>query len=255
MSHNLKDELRNEALKLGFSLFGVPQLEKLQNEPFPTSRMMQNPREVFPHVKSIAILGFRIWDEIMNAVATLPIAKNAPLAYENCYYDEIVLSRAWTLSHILWKKGFDAIANNTIHLKVGAYLAGIGYIGKHTQVINPEFGPRFRLIAILTDAYLEPDSPFEKDLCGDCEICVKSCPFNAIMPGTSFGVDPGKKVDIGKCVVQRQLDEDFSPDVEKYIRRITHRGFLECTICNRACPIGRDSNQKFEQSKRTAQKV
>jgi epoxyqueuosine reductase len=254
MGNELKEELRKEAFKLNFSLFGVPQLEKLQKEPFPPGRGIQTPKEALPSVKSIIILGFRIWDEVMNAVACTPIPKtNVAFAggheYYNFYY-EITMARAWQLAHHLWKKGFTAIANNTIHLKVGAHLAGLGHIGKQTQVITPEFGPRLRWVAILTDAHLDPDQPFKKDLCGDCEICVKSCPFNAILPGTSLGVAPGKKVDMDKCIVSRELEEDFSPYIEKYVRRITPRGFMECTICNLACPIGKETNEKYEHSKR-----
>ena len=61
-----------------------------------------------------------------------------------------------------------------------AKICGLGSTGKNGHVIMPKFGPYVRLVFIVTDAPLECDEPFGKDMCDSCDECVKACPGNAI---------------------------------------------------------------------------
>ena len=63
--------------------------------------------------------------------------------------------------------------------KVWAVRSGIGWMGKHTNIINPDIGSFFFLSEILINCELEYDKPME-DLCESCNICVKACPTGAI---------------------------------------------------------------------------
>ncbi|RAK06182.1 epoxyqueuosine reductase [Halanaerobium saccharolyticum] len=57
--------------------------------------------------------------------------------------------------------------------------AGIGFIGKNSMLINPEFGSFLFLGEIFTDLEMEPDPPLEID-CGECQICIKNCEGQAL---------------------------------------------------------------------------
>jgi len=64
------------------------------------------------------------------------------------------------------------------HKHIGV-LGGIGWIGRNNLLVNREFGSRIRYNTVLTDMQLEPDEPARFG-CGDCAICLSSCPASAI---------------------------------------------------------------------------
>lgn len=66
-----------------------------------------------------------------------------------------------------------------------AIACGIGELGKHGSLINPEYGSSFRLSAVLTDAPLAPTPPRQfgvDDFCRHCRVCEDACPPEAIGP-------------------------------------------------------------------------
>ena len=84
--------------------------------------------------------------------------------------------------------------------KLGAHLAGLGWIGKSCLLITPEFGPRVRWATILTDAPLEPTGGMQQEQCGDCRECIDICPIQAFT-GNPFRADEPREVryDARKC--------------------------------------------------------
>jgi len=69
--------------------------------------------------------------------------------------------------------------------RLAAQLAGLGWIGKSGSLITREFGPRIRLVTVLTDAPLCPNQPVDSAAknCGECQLCIKSCPAQASKGG------------------------------------------------------------------------
>ena len=247
MDKNLKEELRAKSKELGFQLFGVSDIAKMEEVPFPDGRGLQRPSEVMPDARSLIVMGMVIWDEGMNvSVSTAGSGdfSGGDSEYYNLYY-LIVENKGWNFCDWLKsEKGVGAVPSTTVHAKVAASLAGLGFIGHNTQVITPEYGPRVRWISILTTMELEPDKPFARDLCAEqplCKngsLCVKACPYRAIIAGPSRGVEPGKKVTYDRCVVAHEFDPVLDKTWEKHIRRVSPRGFAECTLCNLSCPYG-----------------
>jgi ferredoxin len=70
-----------------------------------------------------------------------------------------------------------------VHMRIAAYLAGLGEIGYSKVFLTPQFGPRQRLFMVMTEMELEPDPIYDgPPLCNRCMACVDECPVKAISP-------------------------------------------------------------------------
>jgi epoxyqueuosine reductase QueG len=112
--------------------------------------------------------------------------------------------------------------------KMAATSAGLGWIGKNGLLISPDYGPRLSLVTVLTDAPLEPDTPMEYSLCGDCTLCMQYCPSQAITGAEWSRSSPFVElVKLGAC------------RSHKAAKRLTD-GKPNCGLCINICPYGRE---------------
>lgn len=111
--------------------------------------------------------------------------------------------------------------------KLGARLAGFGWIGKSCLLITPDHGPRVRWVSVLTDAPLEASDNIIESKCGNCSACVDICPVKAFT-GLEFHENEPREVryDALKC--------------EEYIRSLGEKEQIKvCGMCLYVCPHGR----------------
>jgi epoxyqueuosine reductase len=248
-----EDETKQYARRLGFTLAGIVSTRDVDEIPFPPGRGLRRPSEVWPEARSLLVLGIVVSDEAQNTSVSIPGGYYPGLSdgqYFNFYY-EITESRAWRLAHLLSDEfGMRCRPTHRVALKPAAALAGLGHIGRSTLLVTPDWGPRVRLVGLLTEDELTPDAPFERDLCADeprCRekpLCIDACPYRAIAPGDSHGVPPGRKVKLERCVVYHVNDREITKPWDRFIRRASERGFMECTLCNLACPYGEGIENK-----------
>jgi len=114
--------------------------------------------------------------------------------------------------------------------KMVATRSGLGWIGKLALLITIEFGPRLRLVTILTNTALHKrKDPVNRSRCGKCVICLESCPA-AAGSGQLWDVtlDRDDFFDAQKCRAQCQ----------KYGIEILGGEARICGICVSVCPIG-----------------
>jgi epoxyqueuosine reductase QueG len=179
-------------------------------------------------------IGVRLSDQIIKGIRkgpTMIYAYNYQIT--NSLLNEIALKT----TNYLQKLGFNALpipasqnprkAKVLLYHKTAATCAGLGWIGKNALLIHPEFGPRLRLVSVMTDAPITKfGKPITQSKCGKCRSCVKACVVNALK-GVNWtrGMDINEYFAINKC--QKQIDKN---------RAVLDRPV--CGICISACPVG-----------------
>lgn len=113
-----------------------------------------------------------------------------------------------------------------------AQRAGLGFVGKHTNVISRKLGNWILLAEILTTMELEPDAP-EKNHCGSCTRCLAACPTSAII--SPF------QLDARKCISYLTIELKGSIPME--FRRAIGNRIYGCDDCLAACPWNRFARQ------------
>ncbi len=121
--------------------------------------------------------------------------------------------------------------------KMAATSAGLGWIGKNGLLISPDYGPRLSLATVLTDAPLVPDAPMEHSLCGDCSLCRRYCPSQAITGAEWSRSTPFVEL----------LRLDMCRTHKETKRRIA--GKPNCGLCINICPYGREGKHEARRSK------
>lgn len=109
-----------------------------------------------------------------------------------------------------------------------AQRAGLGFVGKHTNVISRRFGNWILLGEILTTLDLEPDAP-EKNRCGTCTRCISACPTTAITG--PFQLDARLCISYLTIELKGSIPEELRPAIGGRI--------FGCDDCLAACPWNR----------------
>lgn len=111
--------------------------------------------------------------------------------------------------------------------KTAATRAGLGWIGRHCQLITRKFGSWIRLGTVFTDMELPSGSPVERSFCGRCMQCVEACPAGALKGNPWYpGLPRNEILDVKIC--NRWKKENYFE---------FHKGH-NCGICSAVCPYG-----------------
>jgi epoxyqueuosine reductase len=109
-----------------------------------------------------------------------------------------------------------------------AQRAGLGFAGKHTNLISRSLGNWFFISEIITTLELTPDTP-EPNRCGTCERCIQACPTNAITG--PFQLDARRCISYLTIELKGSIPEEF--------RRAIGNRIYGCDICLEVCPWNR----------------
>ncbi|MCR8961608.1 tRNA epoxyqueuosine(34) reductase QueG [Brevibacillus halotolerans] len=108
--------------------------------------------------------------------------------------------------------------------------AGIGWVGKNCSIITPEFGSYVYLGEMITNLPLPSDQPIE-DQCGDCTLCLDTCPTQALVQGGQLNSQ--------RCVAFLTQVKDEIP--EEFREKIGNR-LYGCDTCQTVCPKNKGMN-------------
>ena len=130
--------------------------------------------------------------------------------------------------------GLACVDTSPVMEKAWAQRAGLGWQGKHTNLITRDIGSWVFLGELLLDVALPPDLPFDEDLCGSCTACLDACPTGALTEAY--------RIDSTRCI--SYLTIEHKGDLTRNEGRMLSGWVYGCDICQEVCPW----NIRFAQS-------
>ena len=223
MSEELTVSVKELACSLGADLVGVVQAESFAEAP-----EGHRPGDLLRGARSVIVMAIHLLD------ASLESAPNREYSVTYSVVNRELDRIAFRVARFLQDKGYRALQvpasppydvsrnmGDLSHRHAG-YLAGLGVFGKNSLLLSTKFGPRIRLVSVITDIPLTADKPLDLDLCKDCDKCIRACPAGALKGERivdKLGCD-AHHIEVGK---QLQLE-----DWEQI-----------CGVCIRVCPVGK----------------
>jgi epoxyqueuosine reductase len=247
----LTQSLKSEALRLGFDGVGIAPAVAAPGYPNllhwleagcaagmeymtrqPASRA--HPSSVLPDVCSVVVVSL-VYGRKDPAECTLgptqgKVARYARGAdYHRVIWDKLDALLGWLRAQCPEIKG-RAVADTAPLLERDyARLAGLGWIGKNTMLINRRLGSFTFLGAVLINAELEYDRPHEPDHCGTCTRCLDACPTGAF-PGP-YQLDAGRCISYWTIEHRGPIDGPLAAELHDWV--------FGCDTCQDVCPWNR----------------
>lgn len=188
----------------------------------------EDPELILKDVKTIISLAF-IYDTPYTHDETKP--KISRYAWGELDYHRVLKKKLKTVCKNIEELGDNIktkfyVDDGPVLEKVWAAKSGIGWMGKHSNVIDADAGSFFFLSEILINAELDCDEPVF-DLCGSCRICIDACPTGAIYEEY--------KVDANLCISYQTIEN--RKDIPSYLN--LDGWAFGCDVCQDVCPYNK----------------
>ena len=265
ISPDITSQIVEKAIEFGAPLAGIANVEALKKSP---SHFIYGKLDEYKTVGNIETGETNPWEVVwpenvksVIVIAVLHPEKEPELDWwrggytGGTYGNRILMSISSKLSKWMEEeKGIRStklpyhIEHGGIFLKDAAVMAGLGCIGKNNMVVTPEYGPRVRLRAMLTDVVLKTTDPIDFDPCEECGMpCRRVCPQEAfernIYSEKQFGLTmlPARTGVYSKhlCNVQMERDTEKSEPIVIKGQDEPEKLVKYCRRCELACPIGK----------------
>ncbi len=174
-----------------------------------------------------------------HIMASIQDGPNQPYADEYERVNHLINELAHALANEITERGSQAAplaaSDRTDPVKIkgdfphktAATRAGLGWIGRHCQLVTKALGPWIRLGTVFTDLELPTGAPNDLGFCGTCMRCVEACPAGALTGESWYpGIPREDLLDVKACDAWKK---------ENYFR--FHEGH-NCGICAAVCPAG-----------------
>jgi epoxyqueuosine reductase len=248
--------IKEEALRLGFMQCGIAKAEFLEEEaPRLTNWLNQHhhgemsymenhfdkrldPRLLVDGAKSVISLSLNYFPEAKQADPDAP--KISKYAYGTDYHlvikDKLFQLLQFIQENIGEVSGRAFVDSAPVLDKAWAKKAGIGWVGKNSNVISKQSGSFFFLAELIIDLELACDNPFSADHCGTCTKCIDACPTEAIM--APYIVNASKCISYLTIELKEEIPATFKDKMENWM--------FGCDICQDVCPWNRFSSPHTE---------
>jgi len=189
-----------------------------------------DPTKLVPGAKSVVSLLFNYASEEKQVDKTAP--KISKYAYGKDYHfvikeklKEFIFEIKQQIGEI---DGRVFVDSAPVLDKHWAKRAGLGWLGKHSNLINKQMGSFFFIAELIIDLELEPDGPI-KDYCGTCTKCIDACPTEAIVQ--PYVVDGSRCISYLTIELKEELPNEFANKMDNWM--------FGCDVCQDVCPWNR----------------
>lgn len=249
--NSFTEKIKQKALEIGFHKIGIVRAETLEREGEQLREWLEkdfhgemkwlerepekraNPNLLFEDAKSVIVVALNYFTPHEHETDDTK-GKVSRYAWGDDYHDVLKEKLRELLTFI---QSIDETAEGKICVdtapimdKVWAVRAGLGWLGKHSNLITKEFGSWVFIGEILLNRKLEYETETIDDHCGTCTACLDACPTNAIV--APFVVD-------SRACLSYTTIELRSPDFLPEIKENLNGWLYGCDICQDVCPWNR----------------
>lgn len=240
------DIVKKLAYELGFTFCGISQADFLEKEAPRLENWLKNgqhgqmsymerhfdkrldPRLLVPGAQSVVSLLFNYATPLQTTANSARISR---YAYGEDYH-LVIKEKLFELLDRLREKLGDIhgrvfVDSAPVLEKAWAAKSGLGWVGKHSNLITRQQGSWFFLAELIIDLPLEADGPIA-DYCGRCTRCIDACPTDAITP---YEVDGSKCISYYTIELKESLDAATAQKFDRWA--------FGCDICQEVCPWNR----------------
>lgn len=248
---NFAQLIKQKALETGFHKVGIVRAEPLQPEGEHLRHWLADgmhgemlwmnrdpdkradPRMIFPSARSIIVVALNYYTPNLHSDDPSH-GKISRYAWGDDYHDVLKEKQRSLLQWIQEQRpdaeGKICVDTAPVMDKAWAVRAGIGWLGKHSNVITKDYGSWVFIGEILIDLELEYDFETVPDHCGSCTACLDACPTGAIVE--PYVVDSRKCISYATIELRNdELPADISANLNGW--------FYGCDICQDVCPWNR----------------
>lgn len=241
-------QIKEKARALGFDFCGISKAEYLEEEAPKLEHWLKHnmqgemaymanhfdkrldPRKLVDGAKSVISLLYNYYPQ--EDLAQEGEYKISKYAYGEDYHF-VVKRQLKDLLYFIWEEIGEVNARVFVDSapvmdKVWAAKSGLGWIGKHSNLLNRQMGSFFFIGEIILDLELRPDAPTQ-DYCGTCTRCLDACPTDAIV--APYVVDGSKCISYFTIELKEAIPNEMKGKFENWI--------FGCDICQDVCPWNR----------------
>jgi epoxyqueuosine reductase len=247
----LTDQIKSKAIEIGFHKVGIVRAEPLEEEGEHLKHWLEkgfhgdmrwmerepekraDPTILFPEARSIIMLALNYFTPHEHQDSNKK-GKISRYAWGDDYHD-VVKEKLWNLLGWIQEEISEASGKVCVDTapfmdKAWAVRAGLGWLGKHSNVITKDFGSWFFIGEILLNLELEYETEIVEDHCGTCTACLDACPTDAIVAPYI--------VDSNLCISYATI-ELRSETLPRKITENLNGWLYGCDICQDVCPWNR----------------